>query len=128
MEEKKIVYAEVHNQVENDEILLKNITLAKGQAIFVRASNDDLYNKLYINLDNTPKKLNEVTSSILITKEQLDKLHEDAIQESLKNAKESGEFNGYTPLKGVDYFTEEDKQDIIDAILKDFVNVAEVGQ
>ncbi len=40
-----------------------------------------------------------------------------AIAESVKNTAESGGFDGkdgYTPIKGVDYFTEEDKQELID--------------
>jgi hypothetical protein len=38
-----------------------------------------------------------------------------AVNEALTDAKESGEFDGedgYTPIKGTDYWTEEDKQEI----------------
>ncbi len=35
--------------------------------------------------------------------------------------------NGYTPQLGIDYWTEEDKAEIITAVLSHFVNVSEVG-
>jgi hypothetical protein len=38
----------------------------------------------------------------------------NAINNALEQAKDSGEFDGYTPQKGKDYFTEEDKQEFID--------------
>jgi hypothetical protein len=50
----------------------------------------------------------------------------DVIGDALTQAKESGEFNGkdgtdgkdgYTPVKGVDYFTEEEVQDVVDRVL-----------
>lgn len=44
---------------------------------------------------------------------------ESAVEDALREAKESGEFDGedgYTPIKGVDYFTDEDKQEIADLI------------
>lgn len=39
--------------------------------------------------------------------------------ESLREAKENGEFDGYTPQRGVDYFTESDKKDFIDRVLEE---------
>ena len=40
-----------------------------------------------------------------------------AVAEALRLAKESGEFDGKTPVKGVDYFTEEDKAEIVSLVL-----------
>lgn len=52
------------------------------------------------------------------------KVDPDAIQETintaLQEAKESGEFDGndgYTPVKGVDYFTEADKADMVQDVI-----------
>lgn len=45
-----------------------------------------------------------------------------AINDVLTQAKESGEFDGtdgHTPEKGVDYYTEEDKNEIVDDVLDD---------
>ena len=35
--------------------------------------------------------------------------------------------DGKTPVKGTDYFTEADKQEIVSAVLANFVDVSEVG-
>lgn len=35
--------------------------------------------------------------------------------------------DGYTPVKGTDYYTEADKQEIVNAVLANFINVSEVG-
>ena len=35
---------------------------------------------------------------------------------------------GHSPEIGVDYFTEADKQEIVSAVLANFVDVSEVGQ
>lgn len=45
-----------------------------------------------------------------------DKLPE-AINTALDQAKASGEFDGYTPKKGVDYYTEADKSEMVNAVL-----------
>ena len=45
---------------------------------------------------------------------------EKAVEEALEEAKESGAFKGdpgYTPVKGKDYYTEEEKQEIIDEVI-----------
>lgn len=55
------------------------------------------------------------------------------VAEALKTAKDSGEFDGkdgedaHTPVKGVDYFTESDKAELVNAVLESFVDVSEVG-
>ena len=36
--------------------------------------------------------------------------------------------DGYTPVKGTDYFTEADKQELVNLVLSNFTNVSEVGQ
>ena len=44
---------------------------------------------------------------------------EKAVEAAMRDAKESGEFDGadgYTPVKGVDYFTEEDKAELVDEV------------
>lgn len=63
----------------------------------------------------------------------------EAINTALAQAKESGEFDGKdgqdgidgadgeTPIKGTDYFTEADKQEIIDAIYSQVVDGNEVA-
>lgn len=40
-----------------------------------------------------------------------------AVNDALTNAKESGEFDGKTPVKGVDYFTNEDKNELVNQVL-----------
>lgn len=35
--------------------------------------------------------------------------------------------DGHTPVKGTDYYTEADKQELIDAVLAEFTDVSEVG-
>ena len=40
-----------------------------------------------------------------------------AINTALAEAHASGEFNGYTPIKGVDYYTDEDKTEMIELII-----------
>ena len=49
-----------------------------------------------------------------ITDTELD----SAVDDALTEAKESGEFDGYTPVKGVDYFTEADIADIVQRVLE----------
>lgn len=49
---------------------------------------------------------------------------QEAVDDALQEAKDSGVF---TPVKGVDYWTEEDKEEIVADVLANFVNVAEVG-
>lgn len=41
----------------------------------------------------------------------------EAVNEALTQAKESGEFDGYTPQKGTDYFTNADKQAFVTDVL-----------
>ncbi|MBO4937375.1 MAG: hypothetical protein J6C98_00020, partial [Oscillospiraceae bacterium] len=38
---------------------------------------------------------------------------DSAVADALAEAKSSGEFDGYTPLKGTDYYTQEDKSEIV---------------
>lgn len=40
------------------------------------------------------------------------------VSSTIEQLKESGELNGYTPQKGVDYWTEEDKLDIINTLIQ----------
>lgn len=44
----------------------------------------------------------------------------EAVEDALEQAKESGEFDGkdgYTPVKGEDYFTEADKAEMVSAVI-----------
>ena len=72
-----------------------------------------LTNEDYQNLD---KKINDKLDTIEL---------ESAIETALFNAKASGEFDGakgetgYTPVKGVDYFTETDKAELITNVLEE---------
>lgn len=46
---------------------------------------------------------------------------QEAVDDALTQAKESGEFDGapgHTPEKGVDYFTEDDKTEMVNAVLE----------
>lgn len=47
-----------------------------------------------------------------------------AVDNALQEAKESGDFK---PVKGVDYWTEADKAEIVADVITNFTNVAEVG-
>lgn len=54
----------------------------------------------------------------------------EAFETALQQAKDSGEFDGedgHTPVKGTDYFTEADKQEIVAAVLANFIDASEVG-
>ena len=42
----------------------------------------------------------------------------DAVNTALAQAKESGEFDGHTPIKGTDYWTEADKAGIVEDVLE----------
>ena len=50
----------------------------------------------------------------------------EAIEQALEQAKASGEFDGYTPVVGVDYFTEADKTDMVNRVVAAFDNLDEV--
>ena len=41
----------------------------------------------------------------------------EAVNDALTQAKESGEFDGYTPVKGTDYYTEADKTEMVNAVI-----------
>lgn len=49
---------------------------------------------------------------------------QDAVNDALREAKESGDFK---PVKGVDYWTEDDKAELVADVITNFTNVAEVG-
>lgn len=42
----------------------------------------------------------------------------EAVNDALEQAKESGEFDGYTPQKYIDYFTEADKVEMVTAVME----------
>lgn len=49
---------------------------------------------------------------------------QNAVNDALQEAKESGDFK---PVKGVDYWTEADKAELVADVITNFTNVAEVG-
>lgn len=51
----------------------------------------------------------------------------NAINTALAQAKSSGEFDGKTPVKGVDYYTEADQTEIVKSVLANFTDVSEVA-
>lgn len=50
-----------------------------------------------------------------------------AVNTALTRAKETGEFDGYTPERGTDYWTDTDKTEIVNAVLANFTDVSGVG-
>lgn len=73
--------------------------------------------KNYDTLEKLIKELEEKIDNITISEEQIS----DVVDKALTQAKESGEFDGkdgYTPQKGVDYFTEEDKTEIVNEVVE----------
>ena len=70
------------------------------------------------------RSVNGKTGTVELTAENVGAISQDdlqgAINEALAQAKASGEFDGadgYTPVKGTDYFTEEDKTELVNAVL-----------
>lgn len=65
--------------------------------------------------------VNGKIGAISLTAADVGALREDQLQRgidaALAQAKSSGEFDGYTPVKGTDYFTEADKQELVNAVL-----------
>ena len=68
----------------------------------------------------------EQAAQIAQNKAEIERLSDDkldaselpnAINEALEQAKESGEFDGYTPKKGVDYYTPADKAEMVSAVI-----------
>lgn len=49
------------------------------------------------------------------------------LAQSVVDDAEAGKFNGTSPVKGVDYFTEEEKQEIVDEVLAALPDAEEVG-
>ena len=85
----------------------------------------DIVNNLTTDISNKPLSAAQgVVIKTLIDALRNDKLDADeltnAINTALAQAKASGEFdgaNGHTPVKGTDYWTASDKQDIINDVL-----------
>ena len=75
-------------------------------------------------IDAPVKSVNEKTGEVKLNAEDVGAISsehfQEAVDEVLTKAKESGEFNGEdgkTPEKGVDYFTEEDKSELVTDVL-----------
>lgn len=91
---------------------------------------DAIKNAVEDYLEQNPVKspvqsVNGYTGNVKLTAEDVGAISQEDLQEAtneaLAQAKASGEFDGqpgYTPVKGVDYYTEADKQDMAAAVLK----------
>ena len=65
-----------------------------------------------------PFTAEEIAEKLLQIDRKLDaNVLEFAVESALDKAKSSGEFDGNTPVKGVDYWTEDDKQGIVNDVL-----------
>ena len=87
------------------------------------------------------KSVNGQTGTVELTANDVGAISQDnlqnAINEALAQAKASGEFDGkdgadgapgadgYTPVKGVDYFTDDDKQELVQDVLNILPNAEE---
>lgn len=100
-------------------IIMPLIASSEEMAVF-SVILDTVGNDLVISADNTVS----VNAYKLLTRQELNtELLPEAINTALEQAKASGEFDGkdgadgYTPVKGADYFTDADKQEMVDAVL-----------
>lgn len=87
-----------------------------------------------VTYDDTKSKLGAKNAQDALDKLQEDKVDNvqltNAVNTALAEAKESGQFDGKdgkTPVKGTDYFTESDKQEIITEIFNQVTNGSEVS-
>lgn len=107
-----------------------------GEAPEAEASWLDEANKLLEELKNAgipEEKISQAVQDYLqknppggVSEEQLNQ----AVTSALEDAKESGMFDGKdgkTPEKGVDYWTPADREAIVNDVMANFVNAAEVG-
>lgn len=63
------------------------------------------------------QKYNNITTGTVIREEISEEEYQIAVNNALKQAKESGEFDGATPQKGVDYWTEEERTAMINDVI-----------
>ena len=113
--------SEVVAYIKSNKTLIDAITTSK-------VSVADIVNDLVTNAADKPLSAAQgVVVKTLIDDLRKDKLDAteltNAVNTALEQAKESGEFDGkpgapgYTPVKGMDYFTAEDKTELVNAVL-----------
>ena len=113
--------SEVVAYIKSNKSLIDAITTSK-------VSVSDIVNDLVTNAADKPLSAAQgVVVKTLIDGLRKDKLDAaelaNAVNTALAQAKESGEFDGepgapgHTPVKGTDYFTEEDKTELVNAVL-----------
>ena len=63
------------------------------------------------------KLIRNITTGTVIVKDISEEEYQIAVDNALRQAKESGEFDGATPQKGVDYWTEEERTAMINEVI-----------
>lgn len=108
--------AEIVAYIKANKTLIDSITTSK-------VSVSDIVDNLNTNVTNRPLSaaqgvaLKALIDAIdLSVKLDASKLPE-AINAALAQAKESGEFDGHTPVKGIDYDTPKDRAEIVNAVI-----------
>lgn len=115
LQESRNIYA---CPVENDVTLCRCVLLVNDRQKPADYVYTETELKRYEALEERIKNLEENgTGGGSVSDEQI----KEAVDEALTEAKESGEFDGadgYTPQKGIDYFTEEDKEELVEEVLE----------
>lgn len=114
------------------ELVLYDITIAANATGITAANvtdqrlNPDLCGLMANNITSidTAAINAQITALIANQNTEIQNAVNTAVDEALQEAKESGDFN---PVKGVDYWTEEDQAALVADVLANFTNVAEVG-
>lgn len=63
------------------------------------------------------KLIRNITTGTVIVKDISEEEYQIAVDNALRQVKESGEFDGATPQKGVDYWTEEERDAMINEVI-----------
>lgn len=106
---------EIVTYIKNNKSLIDGITTSKVNVT-------DIIDNLTINVANKPLS----AAQGVVLKDLIDRLSDnkldtsklpEAIDIALAQAKDRGEFDGKTPVKGEDYFTEADKTELVNAVM-----------
>ena len=85
--------------------------------------------KILPSRNNSQKAVEQVSDVVSILKQDMSRTVNATINEALDEAKSSGEFDGregYTPVKGVDYYTAQDKAEFSDFISSELAKRGQV--
>lgn len=110
------------------ELVLYDITIAANATNITAANvtdqrlNPDLCGLMANNITSIDTAAIEAQITALIANQNTE--IQSVVNSALQEAKESGDFK---PVKGVDYWTESDKAEIVADVITSFTNVAEVG-